>query len=191
MFGFVQLRLDTFLGTIKSWALPIQKMTGETMEKENGCDDDNNITQNTFVMDDNEGSTLSSITNAAPKTPDKVNELLQPSEMGLPPTPPTRRLIMPDESLIDDGYDTDNQVGPFVQGGVEDEALVCMDEEAPDVPETILVVAGEGENSENLIPATVVPGITDDDINDMKVAELRVELERRGMSKNGLKAVLI
>ena len=111
--------------------------------------------------------------------------------MGLPPTPPARCLKMPGESLLDDGYDSDYQVGPFFQSGVEDEALVCMNETAPEEPEAILVVAEEGENSENVNAVTVVPDLTDDVINGMMVVELRVELEQRGMSKKGIKAVLV
>ena len=48
----------------------------------------------------------------------------------------------------------------------------------------------ESENVKNLDtvnPATVDPILTDELIDKMKVAELRVELEKRGISKNGLK----
>ena len=103
---------------------------------------------------------------------------------------------MPDDSLINEGYDSDFQVGPFIQSGVAEEAFVCMDEEAPEEPEPVLLAAVECENSDEVHVDAVeavpeVPEITDENIDKMKVSELRVELERRGMSKNGLKAVLI
>ena len=76
-----------------------------------------------------------------------------------------------------------------MQDSVEDEALFSMDEEAPEDPEAILIAADETENS-NILHATlvepVVPELTDEGISGMKVAELRVELERRGMICNFL-----
>ena len=71
-----------------------------------------------------------------------------------------------------------------------------MDEEAPEEPEPVLLAAVECENSNEIHVDAVevvpeVPELSDENIDKMKVSELRVELERRGMSKNGLKAVLI
>ena len=162
-------------------------MTGETLKKSNQCDDDKRSPPGTLQIDKHEGSTLSSITSQVTGTPKKIGEQQQSIEMGLPPTPPLRKLKMPDLSLLEEGYDSDMQIGPFYQDGVHDKGFVIMDEDALEEPESILVPDNAAENVENLSPVT----LTDKQINGMKVLELRQELEKRGMSKNGLKSVLV
>ena len=90
-------------------------------------------------------------------------------------------------------YDSDFWVGAFVQDGFDEEAFVCMDEEALKKHKPILLPAAKTKNSDVVCDAAVepeVPELIDETIHAMKVAELRGELGRRGMSKNGLKAVL-
>ena len=53
------------------------------------------------------------------------------------------------------------------------------------------MLADGGENCENNIPVMAQPVLTESITNAMKVVELRDELENRGMSKNGHKAVLV
>ena len=105
--------------------------------------------------------------------------------MGLPATPPSRVLNMPSIELIDQGYDSDMQIGPFFETGVADETFVSMDE---DVLEEVAPPAQVQE----VEPETASdPVLTSETIDKMKVAELRVALDARGMSKTGLKTVLI
>ena len=105
--------------------------------------------------------------------------------MGLPRTPTMRVITIPNEDLIDSGYDSDFQIGPFLEEDVFDEMFATMEEKAPEPKEDIV----EGSNDEEqAVPQ--VPKLLDGDMNKMKVLELRVEFERRG-SKHGLKATLL
>ena len=111
--------------------------------------------------------------------------------MGLPPTSPSRSLKMPDEELLDDGYDSDFKMGSFYEDGVEEEELVDMDEvalgdENPNIPTTENV-----ENHEDSTLSDPVPILTDEEIDKTKVVELRTELKKRGLSKNGFKDVFV
>ena len=169
-------------------------MSGETPEKDNRCDDDNETPTNEVQVQDNDDVTFSTITQPIPKTPDRLAPSLRPLEMGLPPTPPSRQLKLPDEAMMDVGYDSDFAIGPFVQSGVEEECMVCMDEEEPELVEPIVTPIENAENSENLpteMAVSVEPELTFALIDKMKVLDLRKHLEDRGMSKNGLKAVLV
>ena len=114
-------------------------MTGETQEKSNQCDDDKRSPPDTLQIKEYESSTLSSITPQVTGTPKKIGEQQQSIEMGLPPTPPLRKLKTSDLSLLEEGYDSDMQIGPFYQDGVHDEGFVIMDEGALDEPESILL----------------------------------------------------
>jgi len=118
-------------------------MSGETTKKEIECDEHNNDHPNQLQCDNLEDSTFSDITNALPSTPEDGGAHFQPVQMGLPPTPPSWQLKIPDKALMDEGYDSDFQVGPFVQDGVDEEAFVCMDEEALKKPEPILLPAAK------------------------------------------------
>ena len=60
-----------------------------------------------------------------------------------------------------------------------------MDEAEKTVIEVVTEESGESEEGE------AVPVPTSDDIKKMKVMELRSALQARGMTKNGLKAVLV
>ena len=92
---------------------------------------------------------------------------------------------MPSDNLIAEVYDSEYQVGPFVERGVEEENLFSMDEVPLEAPEGIAVPA---ECGVELIPD---PVLDDNTTNKMNLAKLRVALQARGMSNNGLKAVLI
>ena len=162
-------------------------MTGETQEKSNQCDDDKRSPPDILQIEEYESSTLSSITPQVTGTLKKIGEQQQSIEMGLPPTPLLQTLKMPDLSFLEEGYDSDMQIGPFYQDGVHDEGFVIMDEDALEEPESILLPDNAAENVKNLSPVM----LTDEQINGMKVLELRQELEKQGMSKNGLKSVLV
>ena len=169
-------------------------MNGETPEKDEQCDEDNNIPTNAVQIHNDDDGTFSTINQPVPKTPENLKGQLRPSDMGLPPTPPSRQLKLPDEGMMDAGYDSDFVVGPFIQSGVEGEIIFCMDEEAPEAAEPILDVAGNLENID-ILPTEMAeptpPELTEAQIDSMKVKDLRQHLEERGMSKNGLKAVLV
>ena len=77
------------------------------------------------------------------------------------------------------------QSGPFIQDGVVEEEFASMDEVEKTVIEVVTAEPGESEEDE------VVPVLTSDAIKKMKVMELRSALQERGITKNGLKAVLV
>ena len=90
-------------------------------------------------------------------------------------------------------YDSDFWVGAFVQDGFDEEAFVCMDEEALKKHKPILLPAAKTKIPDVVHDAAVEPVVlelTDEAIHTMKVGELRGELGRRVMSKNGSKSML-
>ena len=152
-------------------------MTRETREKDNQCDDGKNSPPETLQIKKSENSTLSNITPQVAGSPTTIGEQQQPVEMGLPSTAPSQMLKIPDLSFLEEGYDSDMQIGPFYQDGVHDIGFVIMDEDALEEPESIVVPDNAAKNVKNSSPITLI----DKQINGMKVLELRQELEERGM----------
>ena len=120
----------------------------------------------------------------SPATPVRCLPVVPPEDMGLPQTPPQCVLIMPSDELLEEGYDSDMQHGPFLQHGVMEESFEIMDE--------VEKTATEDETAEpDEVVESAPPPLTSNAIKKMKVKELRTALEVRGLSKNGLKAVLV
>ena len=88
-------------------------MSGETRELNNRCDEENNVPEAVNQPDILDASTFSSITQAVAKSPEPKDIPLLPLEMGFLPTPPSRQLKIPDEGMIDAGYDSGFHVGPL------------------------------------------------------------------------------
>ena len=103
-------------------------MSDETRENKDGCDHGANTPQSDLQVQTFEGSALSSITPRSLGTPEKVRLEKTSFHIGLPPTPPLRELNMPNLSILEEGYDRDIHMDPFVQSGVEDEVFVDMNE---------------------------------------------------------------
>ena len=89
-------------------------------------------------------STVSILTEPPDVVPLTTLPRSSPCSIGQPQTPPSRVLIMPSEELMEAGYDTDHQCGPFVQNGVKDEEFYNMDEAAPEAPIEVVPVLGGG-----------------------------------------------
>ena len=160
-------------------------MSGETRSNLESAYGDEEVPPSSVTTDGAQVSINSDVTDHAPSTPGISLPSLTPVTMGLPVTPPSRVLNMPSIALLDQGYDSDMQMGPFVETGVTDEAFVSMDE---DVPEEVAQPLQVPE----VVPETGSdPVLTSEMIDKMVVAELKVALDARGMSKIGLKAVLI
>ena len=191
MSSTVELHLDIILCMIEILSSSKKSMSGETRDLKNGSDEVNTVPESINQTEILDGSTLSSITQAVARSPEPNITQAGPLEMGLPPTPPSRQLKMPDEEMMDGGYDSDFNMGPFVQDGVPAEAFVSMEEEALVEPEPVLVLTDGGKNCEEIAPVIAQPVLTEALIDSMKVLELRNELEKRGMSKHGLKVVLV
>ena len=103
----------------------------------------------------------------------------------MPHTPPRRVLVMPSDEALEGGYDSDGNVGIFLSAYVEYDNLVSMDEVAPEEPDLLTPLPDNGVGS---TPKSV---LDEENIKKMKVADLRIALEASGLSKNGLKTVLI
>ena len=170
-------------------------MTGETAQDGNGGDGAPEVPQTTIECNIPINAANSSVTGTPIQAPGTPNAVLQPVDMGLPPTPTARVPFMVNEDAIDNGYDSDGQLGPFFETGVSEEANFCMDE-APIQAETRPNVEStkgikNAENVDKSVVPEAVDALDDEAIDKMKVVELRRELEMRGLSKNGDKGVLV
>ena len=100
-------------------------------------------------------------------------------------TPPRRVIVMPSDEALEGGYDSDGNVGPFLSADVEYEKLVSVDEVAPEEPALLTPLPDNGVGS---TPESV---LGEKAIKKMKVSDLHIVLEARGLSRNGLKKFLI
>ena len=71
---------------------------------------------------------LSSQTAPFKASPGSPKGQLSVSDMGFPSTPPCQMLKLPDEVAMEEGYDSEGQLGPL-QKGIEAESNYCMDEQ--------------------------------------------------------------
>ena len=169
-------------------------MAGETTEDGKVGEEVSGAPQTSIECTTTISAAISSVSGTPHASPGTTNATIKPVEMGLPPTPVTRRPEMTNEETMDNGYDSDGQLGPFLENGVSDESNYCMDE-VPLVRNIDSTVPTENtentKNDKNSSVPEAVAALNDAAIDKMKVAELRKELEMRGLSKNGNKSVLV
>ena len=103
----------------------------------------------------------------------------------MPHTPPRCVLVTPSDEASEGGYDSDGNVGPFLNADVEYENLVSVYEVASKEPSLLTTPPDNGVGS---TPESV---LDKENIKKMKVADLRIALEVCGLSNNGIKTVLI
>ena len=147
-------------------------------------------------------SYIINLTGNAPVSPEiefPVLPVLKSLHLGIPLTPPSRMMNIPDEVFLDEGYVSDIQIEPFYETGTSNEMLDTMDEDEP-VSELVIppIVATVPEVSRE--PAqmertsserVIVEELSVDMINRMHVNQLKAELSKRGVNKSGLKTDLI
>ena len=89
-------------------------MSGETAQDGNVGDNESYVPQSTIGC----STTISAINSSMPGTPTQVPgtpyAVLKPIDMRLPPTPTARVPVLPSEDAMDNGYDSDGQLGPFL-----------------------------------------------------------------------------
>ena len=162
-------------------------MIGQTFKKEESCDGSSNDVPPSIEPDDQHNSTLSNITAEAPVTPNRNLNVLLPSNYGMPSTPPNCTVSVPSDEMIEDGYDTDYEIGPFYEEGIIDDLIDDIEEATPDLSEaserTEVAAGSMAQNS--------AADLDNDTIDKMKVLELGIALQDRGISKHGLKTVLV
>ena len=115
-----------------------------------------------------------------PQTPVRLLDELGPSEMGATMTSEHHRLVSMDEKVLEQGYDSDSNLGPFFDQ-VEEEDNSAMEAESP----------LDGENSDAAGAPLTTPTdeptyctFSDDEIKKLNVGEMRKYLE----DKFGLKS---
>ena len=53
------------------------------------------------------------------------------TNLGMPPTPPSRVMNIVSDNLFEEGNDSDGQMGPFYEHGVSDQEFFTMTEDEP------------------------------------------------------------
>ena len=160
-------------------------MSGVSRSNTNPCDGSDEAPPVEVETINAQASIVSNLTNPVLVDNGENQPVLTHDNIGQPKTPPARILYLPSKQDLEDGYDSDNQIGPFYEAGVEEEANVLIEEVAlRDTPPPIDAPI----DAPNDIPD---PVLADDAIDKMKVAELRNALKERGMAVTGLKAVLV
>ena len=79
-------------------------------------------------------SIYSTITVDPPATPPPIlpaSPTLNLTNLGIPPTPPSRVMNIVSDNLFEEGYDSDGQMGPYYEHGVSDEEFLMMTEDEP------------------------------------------------------------
>ena len=104
-------------------------MSGENDKNEEACDEAVNLPPEAVQVDSTKATALSSVTAVFHDAEKSPSRKLTASGMGLPPTPQCRSIKMLNEEAMEDGYDSDGQLGPFIAKGVADEVDYCMDEQ--------------------------------------------------------------
>lgn len=142
-----------------------------------------------------------------PNTLEEVSQPLDPPEevnlkspygsnIGIPSSPKKKTLVAVVDEAGEEGYDTDGKLGPFFDGVQDEEPLEeIMEEEIGagiryEVPVAAATIdANQGQNLGS-DTASTTPPLTQDNIEKMTVKDLRAELEKRGLSRKGLKKEL-
>jgi len=128
--------------------------------------------------------TMSQLTDPSLLPPTPLRPVLGPADHGIPNSPEQRAIGIIDDDLYDNGYDSDGQRAPWEGIVVEDYG----DEE----------VLEEGEATETAIteeaePAAGTPNptvLTEADVMNMLVSELKTHLKNRALSVKGRKSEL-
>ena len=142
-------------------------------------------------------SYIINLTGNAPVSPEfefPVSLVLKSSHIGIPLTPPSRMMNIPDEELFEEV-----QRWPFYETGISDEMFVVMNEDEliselviPPVEATVPEMSREPAQMEKTSTERVIVKESSVDLIDrMHVDQLKAELSKRGVNKSRLKTDLI
>ena len=109
-------------------------MSGETLLN---CNDGNTaatLLPSSIQTNEPQLSIVSTVTVDPPSTPPPTlpaSPTLILTNLGMPPTPPSRVMNIVSDKLFEEGYDSDGQMGPFYEHVVSDEEFFAMTEDEP------------------------------------------------------------
>ena len=130
-----------------------------------------------------EQSTTSSST-VSPSVPNSSGATVSTSQsdthtaVGIPSTPTLRTFQNLDLNLYEEGYDSDGQIGPHFDANIAEGPQIYDEDE---IDEIMTAIPTEDDTPDEFVM------IASEDILKLKVAELKVEIEKRGLVCSGLK----
>ena len=98
--------------------------------------------------------------------------------VGIPSTPTLRTFQNLDLNLYEEGYDSDGQIGPHFDANIAEGPQIYDEDE---IDEIMNAIPTEDDTPDEFVM------IASEDILKLKVAELKVEIEKRGLVCSGLK----
>ena len=115
---------------------------------------------------------------------DALSSPITEKDMGIPMSPDERQVVVVDDALYDEGYDSDGEPPPWEGVDLIENEIVGAEEEClPDSATPIPAIAAPPENVAQF-------SLTVDEMMKMKVGELQDALQKRGLSRKGQKKVL-
>ena len=148
-------------------------MIRETKENWKGCEDCVQVPPKALQCDKHTDTMLISLTAPFKALSGSTIAQLSASDLGLPPTPPCRILKLPEEVAMEEGYDSNGQLGLFLQKGFEAESNYCINEQPLELDlialDSINETIAKTKINQNFI-------LDNESINRMKVSELREEM---------------
>lgn len=108
--------------------------------------------------------------------------------VGIPTSKPSRKIKNVDENKWEEGYDSDGELGPFLDA-VVDQGGVDVEGEDDGLPDSMVVVGSGSGNTTNTNGEVTSPDwfLSDEQINVLKVDALKEAIKMRGVVPKGRK----
>ena len=128
--------------------------------------------------------TISQLSQASSGARGSFSSPLKAADIGVPRTPEIRVIKPINDEANDHGYDSDGQRAPWEEG-------IELDFNGPEVEEDHLPVEAPSVTPEVPLAKNFEETLTTEEVQKLKVNELKRELKKRGMGCNSLKDALI